>query len=533
MNTTSMPGSTLVARSMRTASCIDAARHRWGAKLSIAHWMILGAERRSNSAFSSASSSSWNWGTGRAGGSTRKLMRRVPSGAGALADADLGLVRAGLVVVHVVVGGLVGQRELVQLLERGPDGLGAARTVHPLAERLARLTLVGEPADDPHGGLGRVLGREAQGLLAEVGLRLADVAAEQHLVAGGRAAVGPALGAEEPDVGGVVLPAAVGAARDVDAEAADVGEALLLELVADGGAEAAALGDGQVAGVGTRAGDDVADQLGAGLAHADGVEPLVKRRELLLGEAAEGDVLPVGEAHLEAHLALDGGEGPELGAGHVAQAGVGDGRHGALGRAAHDVGVVPPTEGVALGDLHGHALAHRGERDALGPAGGGVAGLGDLVGDAARPPGRPQQRGALLDPPPADFAPAGGNAEPLHAGAQLVVAVAVVVEDPEDRLEGGHEVFPRGELLECHRLRRVGAQTASHEDLEPGLDGAVLEGAGGGDDTGVVEQRLAAVGGAAGEVDLELAGQALADRVAHEVLVGGLGPRGDVELLVR
>src|ERR671917_2297680 len=359
MNTTSMPGSTLVARSMRTASCIDAARHRCGAKLSIAHWMILGAERRSNSALSSASSSSWNWGTGRAGGSTRKLMRRVPSRAGALADTDLGLVRAGLVVVHVVVGGLVGQRELVQLLERGPDGLGAAGPVHPLAERLAGLALVGEPADDPHGGLGRVLGREAQGLLAEVGLRLADVAAEQHLVAGRRAAVGPALGAEEPDVGRMVLPAAVGAARDVDAETADLGQALLLELVADGGAQAAALRDGEVARVGPRAGDHVAHQLGAGLAHADGVEPLVQHRELLLCEAAEGDVLPVGEPDLEPHLALDGGERPELVAGHVAQAGVGDGRHGALGGAADDVAVVPATERVALGDLHGAALAPR------------------------------------------------------------------------------------------------------------------------------------------------------------------------------
>ena len=85
--------------------------------------------------------------------------------------------------------------------------------------------LVGEAADDPHDGLGRVLGRQAQGLLAEVDLLLADVAAEQHLVAGGGLAVGPALGAEEPDVGDVVLAAGVGAAGDVGADAADVGEA--------------------------------------------------------------------------------------------------------------------------------------------------------------------------------------------------------------------------------------------------------------------------------------------------------------------
>ena len=38
---------------------------------------------------------------------------------------------------------------------------------------------------------------------------------------------------------------------------------------------------------------------------------------------------------------------------------------------------------------------------------------------------------------------------------------------------------------------------------------------------------------AAGEVDLELARQPLAQRVAHEVLERGLGPRRDVEELVR
>ena len=52
------------------------------------------------------------------------------------------------------------------------------------------------------------------------------------------------------------------------------------------------------------------------------------------------------------------------------------------------------------------------------------------------------------------------------------------------------------------------------------------------DDADVVEHRLAAVGDAAGEVDLELAGQALRVGVAEEVAEGGLGPRRDVEHLV-
>src|SRR4029453_10105791 len=130
MNTTSMPGSTLVARSMTTASCIEAARHRWGAKWSTAHWMILGADQCSNSAFSSASSSSWKARTGRAGGSTRKLIVDRPSHARALAGADLGLVRAGLVVVDVEVGALLGRREHVELLQLGRHRLSPTAPLH-------------------------------------------------------------------------------------------------------------------------------------------------------------------------------------------------------------------------------------------------------------------------------------------------------------------------------------------------------------------------------------------------------------------
>ena len=68
---------------------------------------------------------------------------------------------------------------------------------------------------------------------------------------------------------------------------------------------------------------------------------------------------------------------------------------------------------------------------------------------------------------------------------------------------------------------------------KPGFGGAVGEGAGGRDHADVVEHRLAAVGRAAGEVDLELAGQALRVRVAQQPVGGRLGPRRDVELLLR
>ena len=97
----------------------------------------------------------------------------------------------------------------------------------------------------------------------------------------------------------------------------------------------------------------------------------------------------------------------------------------------------------------------------------------------------------------------------------------------------GEQVLAGRELLEGERRVRVGAEAAGDEHPEAGLAGAVVERAGGGDDADVVEHGLAAVGLAAGEVDLELAGEALGERVAEEVLEGGLGPRADVERLVR
>ena len=96
----------------------------------------------------------------------------------------------------------------------------------------------------------------------------------------------------------------------------------------------------------------------------------------------------------------------------------------------------------------------------------------------------------------------------------------------------GRRSSRRRELLERLRRVRVGAEATGHEHLEAGLDGAVGERAVHRDHADVVEHRLAAVGGAAGEVDLELAGQALRDRVAQEEVLGGLGPRADVEHLV-
>ena len=148
----------------------------------------------------------------------------------------------GLVEVDVEVGRLVGRGELVEVLEVVADAPGAAgrgratsRNVSPASRSSAKRPTTRTTAS------GARLGRQLQWPSRRTrSACLADVAAEQHLVAGRGLAVGAALDAEEADVGDVVLAAGVGAAGDVDAHAADLGEAGLLERVADGGGEAAA-----------------------------------------------------------------------------------------------------------------------------------------------------------------------------------------------------------------------------------------------------------------------------------------------------
>ena len=252
--------------------------------------------------------------------------------------------------------------------------------------------------------------------------------------------MGAPLEAEEADVGDVVLAARVGAAGDVDAHPAHLGEAGLLERVTDVGGEAARLRDREVAGVGAGARHDVACELGAGLGHAELGEPGVQLGELLLGEAAQHEVLAVGDAHLDAELALDGGEAAELVGGDVAEAAPRVGAHRAVGPAAHDVGGVPLLQRGEPRELHrGGAGA---DEPAVGGdlgahAGGRVALLVDDRGHAARVGRRGDQELALLEDALAQLVGAHGVDEPLQAGPQLVVAVAVVVLHPQDRLDGG------------------------------------------------------------------------------------------------
>src|SRR5262249_11140101 len=146
----------------------------------------------------------------------------------------------------------------VEVLQLRPECRRAAYPGEPTDERLAGLALGGKPADHPYGRLGNGFGRQPQGLLPELDLCLTDVATEQHLVARRRLAMGSALGAKESNVGDVMLAAGVGAAGDVDTDAANVGQASLLEGLTNRVGHTAALRHGQVARIRTRAGHDVA-----------------------------------------------------------------------------------------------------------------------------------------------------------------------------------------------------------------------------------------------------------------------------------
>ena len=60
----------------------------------------------------------------------------------------------------------------------------------------------------------------------------------------------------------------------------------------------------------------------------------------------------------------------------------------------------------------------------------------------------------------------------------LLSRLPCLVEDPQDRLDGGQQVLAGGELLERQRRVRVGAEAAGDEHPEARLDGAVVERAG-------------------------------------------------------
>ena len=254
---------------------------------------------------------------------------------------------------------------------------------------------------------------------------------------------------------------------------------------------------------------------------------------MVFAQSTEHHVLSVGETNVGDELALDRSECTELIRGDVPECGIGDRRHGALGGTANDACDLPRAIRVRTAQVHPHALTNLGYFANLRASGGKVSGCNDLGWNTARPCGGSGKRVAHLDDASAHFFDAELVDDPLQSRAQLVVAVAGLVEHAQRRLDRRQQVLAAREVLECER--RMWRRTEPTRDVhaEAVFDLTRLGLAGDCNDAHVVEHRLAAVRRATREVDLELAWQALADRVAHEVTERRLGPRGDVELLVR
>ena len=128
--------------------------------------------------------------------------------------------------------------------------------------------------------------------------------------------------------------------------------------------------------------------------------------------------------------------------------------------------------GVVPGEEHRLALAHGGDRIAAA-ARRRVAALGHLGGDATGPGGAGHQELARREHASLHLLEAELVDDPLHAGAQLVVAVAGLLEDPDAGLDRRQQLVARGELLECQGGVRIGAQASGDEHPEAGLDRAV------------------------------------------------------------
>ena len=193
------------------------------------------------------------------------------------------------------------------------------------------------------------------------------------------------------------------------------------------------LRDGEVAGVGARAGDDVAGELGAGLGHADARRGGRRASgSCVLGEVAEREVLAVGDAHVERRSrAGSAASAAELVGGDVAEPGVGvRPRPCPWRRRARRWPRSQRSYGSLRAQLDRRALADGRRRDAGGDAGRRVAAASaTMLGDAARPAWtRPSRNLRSLRMRSRSSSMPMRVDEPLHAGPQLVVAVAVVVE---------------------------------------------------------------------------------------------------------
>ena len=264
--------------------------------------------------------------------------------------------------------------------------------------------------------------------------------------------------------------------------------------------------------------------LGVGRAHAEFVQLFPDGVNGVVGDPAEDDVLlRRGAGAFAPVLAEDVGEAAELLGGEVALVDGGFDGGVAVLDLGSDVGVEEAFEA-------GGIAVWRGQFD------GDVAGVGVFVVEVEQFLERRRLGGPAFLQFVVDHLAEGLFADPvdeeLEAGLEDVLAQFVGgVEDPDHGLGEGEELRHRDELGQRDGFLGHGGESAADHDAEA-ADLFAVDHADLGEEGEVVDGGDGGVGLASGEVDLELAGQELGDRVPYPVADEGAGVGRGVEHFV-
>src|SRR5260221_4727870 len=284
------------------------------------------------------------------------------------------------------------------------------------------------------------------------------------------------IDAEDADVADVVVAAGVHAAGDVEVELADVEHVVeVVEAALDRFRDRDRLSIGERAEVAARAGDDVGEQADVGRREAERARLAPEIDQAVLAHVGEDQVLLVRHAQLAEGVAVgEIGDRLHLVGGDVAR------RHAGLlqgqryrGIAAHlvrmHVALQPRGEAGGAAEARQILALERvvvGPREALGDA------LDLLMGE---------RRGAILEMRPfrLDFLAKALRAALLHQDLDAclvdVVAAAVAVIDPQDRLDVREQVRPRQELADDEPDHRRAAEAAADQHFEADVVLLVLD----------------------------------------------------------
>ena len=415
------------------------------------------------------------------------------------------------------------------LLEGGHDGVGDQLLLEPdlagalneVQKSLAFPAVLPPEVQEMRDGRRDVLGRQLDRHLADLG-RAVNAAAQVQLIMRREVLAHPLADAVEPDGGNMVLGARIVAAADLHRLLAEVGRhSASREDLGQSPRQSLGGRDAETAGVGAGAGDDVLDEFGAGIAEVGGDQALVEALHLVVRHPADAEVLLDRGAEVAVGVLVDE-------AGHVEHLRGGDVAHG------------EPDEGGGESRLplqdDVRALPHVKRRLGMAVASAAVAAVGpDRLNQWGRGVGDGRQaqlsvialaEDGVLDLEPAlEFREAQLLDDEFHPRLVAVLPVAQVVEDLDHGVAGGQQVLHWHELVQEERDAGRGAQPAARRHAE--ADGTVRIFCR--QEAEIVNGRHGAVVPAPGEGDLELARQALVERVAQEMCGDRLGIGGHVE----